>query len=323
MNNFNFNTSKFFNRNSLIECQELSQTNKEIFQSWQVFKDQVRKTIKDAITRICVKYTNPNCYGKISPEILKNFWPENKLNPNSKDEDSLNESKIPNNSEEIKESNFVNQRVVNLLKYVDQRIKSADVQKVSSSPIKKTNRTKKNSDIQRARQISKASGYSAMMSRSQYEDNNPFLRVAKLDKKMGKNGAKRSSYFIHSNPRAEPLFNKECEQSLLYRQLIDEDKLQNQNIQDFFKINHQNLAQHLLLLFMAHVDDLLVIMGPLKSIEFILPIYFTILNVNSIYHCNFKNINLEKKPVRFALLINFSENFESKDVQAIQKDKKN
>jgi hypothetical protein len=298
LNNFDFKASKFFNRNSVIECQDLSETNKEIFQTWQVFKNQVQKTIKDAITRICVKYTNPNAYGKISPEILKNFWPINKLSSKSTEEDSVLDSKVQNlEEEEITESKFVNQRVINLLKHVDSKIKAAETTPIPSSPIPKRSRAKKTNTISRSRQISKTSGYSAMMSRSQYEDNNPFLRVAKLDKKLGKSGGNRMSYLMRGNAPTEPLFNKECEQSLLYRQLIDEDKLQNQNIQDFFKINHQNLSQHLLLLFMAHIDDLLVIMGPMKSIEFILPIYFTILNVNSIYHCNFKNINLEKKPV--------------------------
>ena len=194
----------------------------------------------------------------------------------------------------------MNERVLVLLKHLEGK------SNISSEPVKtisKKKTLKKTSEVNRSRQVSKmskASGLSAAMTRSQYEDNNPFLRVAKLDKKMGNqpNTDKRSSFLLQGRTVMEPLFNKECEQALLYRQLIDEDKLENQNIQEFFKMNHHTLPQHLLLLFMAHIDDLMTIMGPQQSIEFVLPIYFIILNINSIYHCNFKNINLDRRPVK-------------------------
>lgn len=298
LNNFNFCNSKFFTRNSIIECRNLDQTKREIFQTWQVFKEQLRKTIKDAITRICLENVNPNFYGKISPEILKNFWPINKLGLNPNEEESQKTSKDAPVQEELEASNFVNQRVMMLFKFIEQKTQTPS--KVERPDKAKDNqRTTRQSRRELLRQFSKTSENSRVFSRSQYENNNPFLRMAKMDKRMSKQHKppNRSSQMFGSNSLNEPLFDKECEKSLLYRQLIDEDKLENQNIQDFFKISRDSLPQHLLLLFMAHVDSLMLIMGPRKSIEFILPIYFTILNMNSIYHSNFKKINLERKPV--------------------------
>lgn len=296
LNNFDFCDSKFFNRNSIIECKELNQASKEVFQTWQVFKEQLRKTIKDAITSICLNDSNPNCHGKISPEILKNFWPVNKLASNGDQEDPPKTDKSASDQQELKASDFVNRRVMMLFSFIDQKIKTAN-KTVEAETGRDSAKPGDNSRNTRLRQFSKASQGSRLFSRSQYENNNPFIRTAKLDKRASAQPQPRSSQTFGANLARQPLFDKECEQSLLYRQLIDEDKLENQNIQDFFKISRESLPQHLLLLFMAHVDSLMLIMGPRKSIEFILPIYFTILNMNSIYHSNFKKINMERKPV--------------------------
>lgn len=298
LNNFDFCNSKFFSRNSVIECKDLSQTSREVFQSWQVFKEQLRKTIKDAITRICLDDVGSSLCGRISPEILKNFWPENKLSPGKPSEEPLPAQKPDSPVEELQPSDFVNQRIIALLRFVERKLVSAEKPEEEPEPVAEKLRAEELRAM-RLRQFSKTSSNGRMMSRSQYENNNPFIRAKKMDKRASQRASmnQRTSLFFRQEAPAEPLFGRECEQSLLYKQLIDEDKLENQNIQDFFKISRESLPQHLLLLFLAHVDVLLLVMGPRKSIEFILPIYFTILNMNSIYHSNFKGINLERKPV--------------------------
>jgi hypothetical protein len=281
----------------------MTDTNKEVFQTWQMFKEQVRKTIKEAIKKICTTQINPNNHGKISSEILKNFWPYNKLSGSPNEEETL-KAENQMQEQEINESDFVNQRVLDLLQQMKLKNEQTETQDALKRNISKKTTLKSSArKTTRTRQVSKASGLSEFLTRSQYDNNNPFIRTAKLDRKMNVDTNnisqmnKINAFFNQNGEGKQPLFDKECEQSLLYRQLIDEDKLQNQNIQDFFKINQTNIKQHLLLLFMSHIDDLLTVMGPQKSMEFILPLYFTILNVNSIYHCNFKRINLEKKPV--------------------------
>lgn len=321
LNNYKQANSPNYRRLSQIEMQGMSDTNKEVFQTWQMFKEQVRKTIKDAIKKICTIRVNPNSYGCISPEILKNFWPVNKIGGN---EPSKSEDASAFIETELSEANFVNQRVLDLKKYINQKNEKANIRGTGIS--KKTTLRSISKKTTRFRNVSKASGYSAILTRSQYDNNNPFIRTAKIDKQRGRDNVeqmnKMNAFFGGNMNQKQPLFDKECEQSLLYRQLIDEDKLENQNIQDFFKIGQENILQHLLLLFMAHIDDLLTLMGPQRSIEFVLPLYFTILNLNSIYHCNFKKINLEKKPVGIGMSFNFQKILRQKAKRASKRFKK-
>ena len=227
----------------------------ESFESWQVFKNQISKGIRQAITRICVE--QEQCPQRVSRPILADFWPVNKIS-------FFGETSL----ELWTNSHLISAKVQRLL---EEGNKPSE-QEVSVSEEGFTTGTESID----------------LSSREDYDNNNPFIRSAKFVEKPDQ---------FPEQENTGPLFGRESEMGLLYRQVIDEDKLENQNIQQFFKLGKKALAKHLLLLFTSHIDSLILLFGPEKSLKNLLPLYFTILNVNSIYHCNFMNVNLDKKPV--------------------------
>ena len=240
-----------------------SDTDKEVFSSWQIFKEQIKKSIRAAVIKICIRKVDLNngFNNTISPQITKDFWPVNKLSFAEKLTD-----------EDLLDSDLLNMDIEDIL---DERLNSSpDYVKEHSHDFRKSSKDS--------------------LTRSEYDYNNPFLRSESQQKRNNSINVVLPSQF---EPVNGPIFGEVLSEDLLYRVLIDEDKLENRNIMQYFDMDRDSLDLHLLLLFCAHFDSLLLLMGPAESIEFLLPVYFTILNVNSIYHCNFSNIDLSTKPV--------------------------
>ena len=199
---------------------------------------------------------------RLSKAILKDFWPDknNTKNKNENDE-FLGESLL---------SQAVKTRLREMAEMTQNQGLCAFVEKFEEEETRRRNMT--------------GASYREM-SRSRWNRRNPFLNASQEKKGTKKNGSNRKN------------IGRKVEQVGL-KNMIDEDLLDDRSMRDAFQMKKETQNTYLMMLILAYVDKLMVFMGPSQSIEFLLPVYFTILSVNANYHCHYKNVVIDKKPVR-------------------------
>lgn len=126
--------------------------------------------------------------------------------------------------------------------------------------------------INRKRDISTTSVNSNILSIEERDSKNPFL--------------------AHKNTTSNNNNNTKFFQS------IKERSLESESIEKFFKINPQSIDKYLLMLFCSHIDILMILIGPENSLEYIVPLFFSIMHTNGIYHSNFENVELDNPMVQ-------------------------
>ena len=229
------------------------------FESWQKYKNELRKNFKQRLIRICMEPSYPGV--RISKAILKEFWPN-----------KLSETLDFGEHEPFGAGTLLSGPV---------RIRLGQMAEVSNEPQLRLFLESLEGDGTRQRNMTQTTNRE--MSRTRWNRQNPFLN--------GSSETKKKSQIFGRKTEAPALNN-----------LIDLDSLNNRSIRDSFQMKSETQNTYLLMLVLAYVDNLMMFMGPSQSIEFLLPVYFTILSVNANYHCQYKSVLIDKKPVVYLLI---------------------